>query len=427
MGKGNRKIEALITSGVAMMVDDSYADAQLSKYLMALEARQNNVTLAELGIFSEKENSQSYITKADNGSNVAVIPLRGFMQLEDGLCTNGVRSVVSAIENANADSAVKAIVLSVNTGGGEALSGQAIQNAVSESIKPILVNGEFIASAGYLAATGADAIYLAGNMSEVGSIGVMTTINTKALAFYRENVQSIYATKSQNKNEENRDLLNGDMTKLVQRLDRIDTVFMDTVKAERELKGDVDETLSGRLFMAQDAINNGLIDGVATLQETINMAAKMPKRKKKKYTNMNFKEVLQGTKLGAILFGANEADATLENQVEQINAHAQKFEAMQTQMESLLSSVGALKTEQAQLTARIGELETANQTLVAELATAKTLHDALLSENAQLKAAISEKDGQLAESNLKLQTQKLGTKQGGILVPAKEATTILRF
>jgi len=81
-------------------------------------------------------------------------------------------NVVLAIEDADKDKTVKAIVLEVDSYGGSAVAAEEIANALKAATKPTvaLVRSAAV-SAAYWSSTGADIIF-ASNLSDIGSIGI---------------------------------------------------------------------------------------------------------------------------------------------------------------------------------------------------------------------------------------------------------------
>ena len=88
------------------------------------------------------------------------------------------KEVSKGIREARTDSAVKAIVIRVNSPGGSAYGSEVIWREVilAQKVKPVIVSmGDYAASGGYYIACGADAI-LANPTTITGSIGVFGTI-----------------------------------------------------------------------------------------------------------------------------------------------------------------------------------------------------------------------------------------------------------
>jgi len=267
----NTMVRQFFHIGQNWHIDKGFATAALSKHANNMRMMELGATFADLFIDAKKESEAVEYVNV-KGGKIAVVPLKGVMMLESGLCNAGIQRVSNIFREQSNNPDVLAIVVDANTGGGEALAGQEFSNAVAESTKPVLFYAHFLASAGVMASLHADEIYAAGNQTEVGSIGVMATINKEFLDWYKEAFTSYYADTSPNKNEELRSLLDGDPSKLVEALNKADERFMADVKKYRPLQGDaatIRETLSGRMFFASDAQKRGLIDGIKNKAEVI--------------------------------------------------------------------------------------------------------------------------------------------------------------
>lgn len=391
-------------------IDKGFATSALAKHA-------NNLRLMELGatfadIFMEAKRESEVVEYVPvKGVKIAVVPLKGVMMLESGLCNAGTQRISNVLREQSNNPDVLAIVVEANTGGGEALAGQEFSNAVAESTKPVLFYSHFLASAGVMASLHADEIYAAGGQSEVGSIGVMATIDKDFLEWYKETFTSYYADTSPNKNEELRGLMDGDTSKLIEALNKADERFMAEVKKFRDLKGDnatIKETLSGRMFFAADAQKRGLIDGIKTKAEVIARAAQLANQyantgKPKKGKKMAFS--LAGTALGDILgikADSEQDDATVTTSLTEKFA---EMEASVTAMTTKAAEADAAKTaaelKANTLAARVAELETLNTQLsekAIEVNAAKEASDAVVASLSADKKSLST---QLAALSLK--------------------------
>lgn len=377
-------------------------------------------TFADLFIDAKKESEAVEYVNV-KGGKIAVVPLKGVMMLESGLCNAGIQRVSNIFREQSNNPDVLAIVVDANTGGGEALAGQEFSNAVSESTKPVLFYAHFLASAGVMASLHADEIYAAGNQTEVGSIGVMATINKEFLDWYKEAFTSYYADTSPNKNEELRGLLDGDSSKLIEALNKADERFMADVKKFRDLKGDsatIKETLSGRMFFAAEAQKRGLIDGIKTKAEVIERAAKLANQylgtgKPKKGKKMA--HFLANTAIGDMLgIKADSEDATVANSLET------KFSEMEASVSDLTTKAdeaNAAKTaaelKANTLSARVAELEGLNVQL-----SEKALEANTAKESAEAKVATLEAE----KKNLSTQLAALSLKSTAVSTPKNEET-----
>jgi len=290
-------------------VDSDYSNKELQRYLLDLELREKGASLSELG-YSERrqrqlpeirttqgttQRGQSVLTdhQATPAGSIAHLKMEGIMQVQDGISTRGVRSLTSDLQDAYANPNISAVLLEVESGGGEALAGTLVQNAIQERNKPVYVYAHTAASAAYKAVVGADKILASGKESQVGSIGTMTSISKRLVEFYRQNRDEIYAEGSSNKNREFRAYLNGDKGPIIDRLNKVNEFFVQAVKDNRRLTGPEDQiqdTLSGHIFNAVEAEERGLIDGIATQQEAIRQLAAEADRQDHNHFSFHQKE-----------------------------------------------------------------------------------------------------------------------------------------
>jgi ClpP class serine protease len=330
------------------------------------------------------------------------------MKTEGGLCSLGMRSFAEAIQAANKDSAISSILISADTGGGQVLAGQIAANAVKESKKPILFHADFLGSAGYMAAMYADEIWAAGNFTEIGSIGVMSTVDKEWLGLYAKYYEDVYASTSADKNQEFKSLLNGNAAPLISKLDIIDAEFMSAVKDARQLKADskAESTLAGGMFAAKEAIDRGLIDNIGSYEAAVQYAASMRGKKNKKDKVMDFKS----TKLGALLAGFFSLEPEAQTQeafTSEANIIAEKFNAIEAAQKATEE-----KIEQSNL--RILSLEAEKVKMSEDLASANIAISelqgtvsALKLENETLKAEKALLEDKLTEANAKIAAGRL--------------------
>ena len=123
--------------GQTWHIESRAALAALSDFSVDLSIMTAGGKWADTGGAMRKAAFKIELEKTSTGT-VAVIPLEGVMRMEDGLCSYGTKTLASKIREASADHTVLAIVIDANTGGGEAIAGQELKNAIAESKKPVL-------------------------------------------------------------------------------------------------------------------------------------------------------------------------------------------------------------------------------------------------------------------------------------------------
>ena len=217
-----------------------------------------------------------------NGSDkIGVIYASGQIMDGEGDGTNiGGESLSKAIRAARNDKKVKAIVMRVNSPGGQVVASEVIRREVELAAKekPFIVSmGNYAASGGYWISTSSDYIFADPN-TLTGSIGVFATVpNLKG--FMNE---KLGLTFDEVKTNENSDY--GSITKaltpyqmnLMQKYvtDTYDD-FTTLVSETRGLrKTFVDSIGQGRVWSGSDALELGLVDELGGIEKAIEYAAK---------------------------------------------------------------------------------------------------------------------------------------------------------
>lgn len=285
-------ITSLISRNVAagMEIDANFALQSLHSYVEDMEALERGVPYASLGISSRREATKPILLVSSeegvmeevafsrmsttNGA-VAVLRISGVMRSEDGLSSYGMSTFAENLRAADESPNVKAIVVEINSGGGESTAGQIAELAIKDTTKPVIAVAQFMGSAAYRAALQADKIYAAGSGSMIGSIGSFITLDRNFPELYDKFFQDIYSDYSPNKNREFREWMKGNTDPFKELVNSVAKEFRQDVKKHRNLKGNIEETLSGGMFFAKDALSRGLIDGVKSIREAALEALKM--------------------------------------------------------------------------------------------------------------------------------------------------------
>ncbi len=206
---------------------------------------------------------------------IAVISLRGL--ISSGVAGNVGESMVDdlrwELEQARNDNHVKAVVLEIDSPGGEVTASDMIYNAVAKTRakKPVVVYMESLAaSGGYYVSCGGK--YLMANETSItGSIGVIIqTLNYEQL-FNKIGLSAVVFKSGKFK-----DMLNGARPITPEERELVQSFIMKTyerflgiVARERNLPA---ETLrngiaDGRILSGRDALENKLIDGLGQLED----------------------------------------------------------------------------------------------------------------------------------------------------------------
>lgn len=215
---------------------------------------------------------------------VAVLTLAGvmapkanlFMRVSGGISTQMAAKQVASM---HADPRVRAVVLAIDSPGGSAFGVPALAEAVRAlaADKPtVAVSEGLMASGAYWVGSAANAVYVEGTSDMVGSIGVVMThdyepragrVSTDITAGRYKRI----ATPDKPLSEEGRAYLQ-------QQVDHLYSVFVDAVAAHRgSSPADVLEHMAdGRIFIGQQAVDHGLVDGIATVDAMVDRLATNP-------------------------------------------------------------------------------------------------------------------------------------------------------
>jgi protease IV len=206
---------------------------------------------------------------------IALITMRGLIStsIPGNVSDSMVEDMRLALQQARDDSRVKAIVLEIDSPGGEVTAADQIYNAVTKARarKPVVIYMDSLAaSGGYYIACGGK--YLMANETTItGSIGVIIqTLNYEQL-FNKIGLASVVFKSGKFK-----DILNGarpmtpEEKELIQRfvMETYDK-FLGIVAKERNLPADQlrNNIADGRILSGKEALNAKLIDGVGQIED----------------------------------------------------------------------------------------------------------------------------------------------------------------
>jgi protease-4 len=226
------------------------------------------------------------ISYKQTGSNrIALILAEG--NIVDGEGDNssiGGDAYVKMIRKVRLDKSIKAIVLRVNSGGGSALASEKIwrELELAKADKPVVVSfGDVAASGGYYIAAGADSIFAQPN-TITGSIGVFTIIPNMA-GFFNDKLGVTFdgvKTATYADASISRALTPAEQQFMQAGVDRIYLQFKQRVAQGRKKDINyIDSIAQGRVWSGEDALRNGLVDKIGSLQAAIDCAARLAKVK----------------------------------------------------------------------------------------------------------------------------------------------------
>jgi protease-4 len=193
----------------------------------------------------------------------------------------GGDSTAELVRLARADSAVKALVLRVDSGGGSAFASDVILRELErfqETDRPVVVSmGSVAASGGYWIAMGADEIW-ASPTTLTGSIGVGAMIPTipRALDWLGVHVDGIGTTELAGGLEITRPIGEGMKGLIGHTVRHTYDDFVGKVAEHRERSAaEIEAAAQGRVWTGSDALARGLVDELGDLPDAIESAAEL--------------------------------------------------------------------------------------------------------------------------------------------------------
>lgn len=190
------------------------------------------------------------------------------------------RTLASTIRKARADSAVKAVVLRVNSPGGSALASDVIWREVSltKREKPVVVSmGGYAASGGYYISCAADYIF-AEPTTLTGSIGVFGMVPNfgKVAGNLGLDFDVVSSNKETLATTGYRPLSEAQLAAMQANVESTYKVFVDRVCEGRgKTFAEVDSIAQGRVWMGVDAKDLSLVDALGNLDDAIDHAAEL--------------------------------------------------------------------------------------------------------------------------------------------------------
>ena len=217
---------------------------------------------------------------------IAVITINGVVTYDSSNSTKiftSASQIENALNEANNDPNIKAIVLDINSGGGSEVASTEIAEDIKKSSKPVIAYiGDKGLDGSYLIASSADSI-VASPSSSVGGIGLSYIDSTK---YSRENLTGVYneGYLKLNKSDKN------DLDNLINGQKMIDQDYTQFIKKIAENKGmnpnDLSKLAFGKKYNGNEAKSLGLIDEVGNKNKAIKIAAS--KGNATNYTAVNY-------------------------------------------------------------------------------------------------------------------------------------------
>jgi len=218
-------------------------------------------------------------------NGVAVIPVDGVLAKRMNLLTaisggTSMQTLAEDFQDALDDPLVTSIILRVDSPGGTVDGTQELTNLIynARGQKPIVALADgTMASAAYWIASAADQIFVSSDTAMVGSIGVVSTHTDVSGSEAQRGVKTteIAAGKYKRIASSYAPLTPEGRQSIQDQVDYTYSIFVNDVARNRGVTAEtvIENMADGRVFLGQQAVDAGLVDGVATLTELIQRAA----------------------------------------------------------------------------------------------------------------------------------------------------------
>jgi len=233
-------------------------------------------------------------TNFDTKDKIAIIFAQGeIMSGEGDINTIGEGSMRRSLIEARKDKNVKAIVLRIDSPGGNALTSDLIWREIelTKKVKPVVVSmGNYAASGGYYIACNANTIF-AENNTITGSIGVFGILPNFTQLATKIGLHSEQVKTNENAAEYSPFLPLDEKFKAVtlEGVEHIYKTFVSHVAQGRKMTfAQVDSIAQGRVWSGSEAVKIGLVDKIGGLDDALKEAAKLAKIND--YSTQNFPE-----------------------------------------------------------------------------------------------------------------------------------------
>lgn len=269
--------------------EDVYHDAIRKLLKVEKEEQYNKVDIFD---YTKKMMTTSNINDAKD--EIAIIYAQGEIQSGEGdVNTIGEGSMRRSLQEARRNKNVKAIVLRVDSPGGNALTSDLIWREVelTKKVKPIVVSmGNYAASGGYYIACNANTIF-AENNTITGSIGVFGILPNFSKLTTKIGINAQQVKTHENSARYSPFVPLDDKFKEVtlEGVEHIYKTFVTHVAEGRKMTfAQVDSIAQGRVWTGSEALKIGLVDKIGGLNDAIKEAASIAKVKK--YHTRNYPE-----------------------------------------------------------------------------------------------------------------------------------------
>jgi protease-4 len=257
----------------------------------------------KISIVDYAENVATTTKEYKTKDKIAIIYAQGEIKNGEGdVDYIGEGSMRRSLQEARKDENIKAIVLRIDSPGGNALTSDLIWREIelTKKVKPVVVSmGNLAASGGYYIACNANTIFAEAN-TITGSIGVFGTLPnfTQLTTKIGIHVEQVNTHENAAGYSVFKPLDEKFRAVTQESVERIYNTFVNRVAAGRKMTfAQVDAIAQGRVWSGAEALKIGLVDKIGGMDEALKQAATLAKIKEYKTRNYpeyekNFSDLL---------------------------------------------------------------------------------------------------------------------------------------
>lgn len=252
-------------------------------YTSHFRGEKINIEAIEAQLGRPLANDQQEYAMREGG--IAVLNVAGVISNKANMFTRvsggaSAQLLQKQVESMRADPRVRGVVFDFDTPGGNVLGIPSLAesiNALASEKPTVSVSTGTMASAGYWLGSAANAVYISGLTDYVGSIGVVATHSYDPRQAAVQTTD-ITAGKFKRMAADNQPLSKEGKAYMQAQVDEIYRVFVETVAKNRrvDVNAVLENMADGRLFIGQQAIDAGLVDGVSTVDAMVEQLASNP-------------------------------------------------------------------------------------------------------------------------------------------------------
>lgn len=255
------------------------------KKLLKVDAEEeiNQIGLASMSnVKAKSEDGDDCIAVYYCEGSIVQEPIQSIIMGDGGIVGNEVCKDLEALAK---DEDIKAVVIRINSGGGDAYASEQMWHQIMElkKVKPVVVSmGGMAASGGYYMSCAANWIVaepttLTGSIGIFGTFPDVSTLMTEKLGFKYDEVKT---NKHSNMSlmPQARPFSADELALLQKYIDNGYSLFRQRVADGRGMKTDeVEKIAQGHVWLGKDAIAIKLVDQLGNIDDAISRAAKLAK------------------------------------------------------------------------------------------------------------------------------------------------------